>query len=147
MNHKIFRMCNYLLAAGLLVFASADCKASTGPQIFGSYQVVRKAAIGPQERVRMRIHLTNHGLLDVHIQRLTLADFSHSYKGATQACSIVVRRRASADIIQEFTFRRPEYEMWRRGTRPRLLIEVQTPGGRKVTQGVRLDAVAGGRGN
>jgi len=143
MNYKILRTCNCLLVvAWLFVFAIQFAQASDASRVSGSYQVVQKTDLGSQTRVRLQLHLTNHGQRELHIQRLTLWDFSHPDKGGTQACSIVVHAGATADTTQEFTIRRPEYELWNRGTRPRLVLEVQTPGGRKATEVVRLDRVS-----
>jgi hypothetical protein len=147
MKCKMFRICNCLLVAGLIAFASQFAQGAASPPLSGSYQVLQKIDRGPQSRVRLQIHLTNHGPRDLHIQRLTLWDFSHPDKGATCACPLVVRSRTSADMTQEFTIRRPEYELWKRGTQPRLVIEVQMPDGHRTTQAVRLERVFGRRAN
>lgn len=141
-----FPMCNYLLVvAGFLGFAPGFARASGAPPVSGTYRVVQRAELGSQLRVRLQLHLTNHGQRELHIQRLMLWDLSHPDKGGTQACSIVVHAGGSADTMQEFTLRRQEYEMWRRGTRPRLVLEVKAPGGRKTTEAVRLNPVRGGK--
>ena len=148
MNCKNFRTCSYLLVvAGFLVLATSFSRASGAPPVSGSYQVVEKTNLGSQTRVRVQLHLTNHGQQALRIQRLTLWDLSHPGKGGTQACSIVIRAGGSTDTTQEFTIRRPEYEMWRRGTRPRLILEGQAPDGRKTIAVVRLDRASGGKAN
>jgi hypothetical protein len=144
MKGKI-RKCNSLVVAGLLVFAIQFANAGEAARVSGSYQVVGKAALGSQTRVQLQIHLTNHGQHDLHIQRLTLWDFSHPEKGGTQACAMVVHAGASADTTQAFTIPHAEYELWSRGTRPRLVVEVQSPGGRTTTQVVRLDRTSAGK--
>ena len=145
MNGKIFWRCNRLLVvAGLLLFAIPLTQASDPSRLSGTYRVVEKAHLGSQIRVRLQLHLTNRGQRELHIQRLTLWDLSHPDKGGSQACSIVVRAGGSADTTQEFTIPRPQYEMWRRGTQPRLVLQEQTPGGR-TTQAVRLTRVPGGK--
>jgi len=146
MDCKIFRLCNYLLVfAGLFVFAIEFAQATDASQVSGTYQVVEKSDLGSQTRVRVQLHLTNHGHHALRIQRLTLWDLSHPAKGGTQACSIIVRAGGSADTVQDFTVGRPEYEMWRRGTRPRLVLEEQVPGGRKTIAVVRLDRASSGK--
>ena len=134
-----------LAVAGLLVFAIQLAWANDTSRVSGSYRVVQETNFGSQTRVRLQLHLTNHGPRELHIQRLAFWDFRHLDKGGTQACSLVVRAGGSADTTQEFTMPRAEYEMWRRGTRPRLVLEVKTPDGSQTTEAVRLDRVAGGK--
>ena len=148
MNCRIFRMCDYLLVvAGLFMFTTRFAQANDVSQLSGSYQVVQKIDLGPQTHVRLRLHLTNHGQRELHIRRLTLWDFPHADKGATQSCSIVVRTGASADTTQEFTIPRLEYRLWKRGTRPRLVLQTEVPGSRGATKVVHLDRVSSGEGN
>jgi hypothetical protein len=148
MKRRSFRICDYLLlVAGLFMFTARFAQASDVSQLSGSYQVVQKTDLGPQTHVRLQLHLSNHGQRPLHVQRLTLWDLPHADKGATQACSIVVLTGASADTTQEFTIPRSEYKSWKRGARPRLLLQVESPSGRGVTQVVRLDRVSSGKVN
>jgi hypothetical protein len=134
-----------LLLAGLLVLGSQFARAADAAQLSGTYQLVQKTSLGPQTRVRLRLHLANHAARDLHIQRLTLADFSHPDRGGSQACSIAVHAGASVDATQDFTIRRAEYDLWRRGARPRLLLEVQTLSGGTTTEVVRPDRISSGK--
>jgi hypothetical protein len=134
-----------LLAAGLLIFAVEIGQAADAGPLSGTYQLVQKMDLGPQTRVRLRLHLANHAARDLHIQRLTLWDFSHPDRGGSQACSIIVRAGAFVEATQDFTIRRAEYDLWRRGQRPRVVLEVQTPSGRNTTEVVRLDRVSSGK--
>jgi len=147
MKEKIRRCNSLVVVAGLLVFAIQFAHASEAARVSGSYQVVGKTGLGPQTRVQLQIHLTNHGPRELHIQRLTLWDFSHPEKGGTQACAIVVHASASADTTQVFTIPHAEYELWGRGTRPRLVLEIQSPGGRTTSEVVRLDRTSRGKVN
>jgi hypothetical protein len=148
MNCKILHTCTRLMiVAGVLVFVLGVARATDSNFLTGSYQLLQKIDLGSQTHVRIQLHLTNRGQHDVRIQRFTVWDFSHPTKGGSQAGSIVVRALASVDTTQEFTIPRSEYELWNRGTRPRIILEVQTPDGRKTTQVVRLDRVQGGSAN
>ncbi len=147
MHWGMIRTCNCLLViVGLLIFSIPGAAASETTPLTGTYKVTRKAEMGGQTRVQIRIHLVNRGTRDLHIQRITFWDFSHPVKGGTQSCSIVVRSSNSADTTQEFTLPPAEYELWKRGARPRLVLEVATPQGHPTTQVVRLDRIAGGKG-
>jgi len=132
-----------ILIVGLLALGVRSAPASNAPQVSGSYEVTQNKNLGSQTQVRIRIHLVNHGPNNLAIQRMTLWDFSHPDPGGSQACAVTLHARASADTTQEFTIRRPEYEMWQKGLRPRLVLQMSGPGSSKSTTVVRLDRVSG----
>jgi len=145
MNSKTLRDSIGLFAAALLLLASGFARASAVPELSGSYQVIAKTALGPQTRVRLRLHFANHTQRALHIQRLTLWDSPHLDKRGTRPFSLVVSAGAFADTTQEFTIPLSEYRLWSHGARPRLLLEVQPPGGHTATEVVRLDRISGGK--
>lgn len=140
MNRGIIRIGGWLqLAVGIATFWTHAALANTEPQLSGSYQVMRRSESSGQTHLKLRVHLVNHGTRDLHIQRLTLWDFGHPAKGAAQACSVVVPSAGSAETTQDFTIPRAEYEHWKRGTRPRVVLELATESGRPGTVVLRLD--------
>jgi hypothetical protein len=145
------RISNLLALAGLfvLLFVSTAgfAQASEISHLSGSYKVIHKTDLGPQTRIRLRLRLANHGERDLLIQRLTLWGSSHPAKSATEACSLVVHTGASASTTQEFTIPRSEYSLWSHGKHVRLLVAVESPGGRKAIEEVRLDRMSGGKAN
>jgi len=148
MHRGMIRSCNYLLViAGLALLANPAAHANDTSAISGTYQVIHKAETGGQARVQVQIRLVNRGAHDLHIQRITFWDFSHPVKGGTQSCSVLVHRAKSADTTQEFIVPRAEYELWKRGARPRLVLEIATPQGRPTTLVVHLDRTAGRKGH
>jgi hypothetical protein len=143
MNCRVVRVCNYLfVAAQLFVFTTRQTQASDISQLSGSYQIVQKTDLGPQTHVRLQVHLINHWQRELHIRTVALGDLSHPGKGGMQACSIVVHAGASSDTTQEFTIPHSEYELWRRGTRPRMVLEIELPSGHQTTMVVRLGRVS-----
>jgi hypothetical protein len=143
----MIRTCNCLLViAGLAIFSSLVARANDTARVSGTYQVIRKAEVGGQTRIRLQIHLVNRGARELHIQRMTFWDFSHPTKGGSQNCSLVVHPANSADTTQEFTLPHAEYELWKRGGRPRLVLEIAAPQGRPTTEVLRLDRIVGGKG-
>jgi hypothetical protein len=148
MKRKIVRLCSYPLAvAGLFISTTRFAQAKDLSELSGSYQIAQKTELGAQTRVRLQLHLTNHGQQALHIQRLTLWDFPHADKGATQTCSIIVYTGASADTTEEFTIPRAEFELWKHGARPRLVLQIEAPRGQGTTKVVRLDRVSAGKGH
>jgi hypothetical protein len=148
MNPRISRSSNLLVVAGLCLLTIGFAQASDLSHLSGSYKVVHTTDLGPQTRIRLQLHLANHGERDLRIQRLTLWGASHPRKSATEACSLVVRTGASASTTQEFVIPSSEYRLWRRGKDVRMLVAVESPSGRKtIEELVRLDRISGGKEN
>ena len=142
-SYKILRIRKRWLGVVALLALGQFAPASNTPLVSGSYEVVQNTDLGSQAQIRMRIHLVNHGPTNLSIQRMTLWDFSHPDRGGTHASAVTLQAHASAETTQEFTIRRSEYELWRRGLRPRLVLEMTAPGNTKSTAVVRLDRISG----
>jgi hypothetical protein len=147
MNPKISRIFNLLVLAGSFVLTIGSAHASDLSHLSGSYQVLSKADSGSQMRVRLQLRLSNHGQRDLHIQRITIWNSPHRPGGRPQACSLLVHPGSLASTTQEFTVPSSEYRLWASGTRLRLLVAVEGPGGHKATELVRLDRISGGKAN
>jgi hypothetical protein len=147
MNPRISRTSNLLLVAGVFVLMIGFAQASDLSHLSGTYKVVHTTDLGPQTRIRLQLHLANHGERDLRVQRLTLWGSSHPRKSATEACSLLLHTDAAASTTQEFTIPRSEYKLLIRSTRLKLLVGVEEPGGRKATELVRLDRISSGKAN
>ncbi len=145
MNHRISRIPNLLIVAGLFVLTIGFAQASAVSHLSGSFQVMQKTDLGPRTRVRLQLHFANHGPGDLHILRITLWGSSHPNEGGQKACSLVIHTDAAASTTQEFTIPRSEYRLWTHTTRLNLLVAVEGPGGRRATELVRLDRISGGK--
>ena len=132
-----------LLMAALFTPGIQFALASNAPLVSGSYQVVENKDLGARSHVQVRIHLVNHGASDLSIQRVTLWDFSHADNGGTTACAVTLPAHASADTTLQFTIRRSDYQMWQRGFRPRLVLQMAGPGHTASKAVVRLDRISG----
>ena len=140
MSRRILRFCNLLLIVGWISSTVIPvARATDSPLLTGSYSVQNQADSGGQVQVMLQIHLQNRGVRDLHIQHMTLWDLSHPAKGATQACSITVRAGSSSSTTQKFTVPRAEYELWKMGSRPRIVLEIRTTNGHPSTAVVRLE--------
>jgi hypothetical protein len=143
MNYKSLCTYKWPFVVAVLLALAQFASANNAPELSGTYQVMQNTNLGSQTQIRMRIHLVNHGAKNLSIQRVTLWDFAHPDKGGTHACALTLRAHASADTTQEFTIRRPEFESWRKGLRPRLVLGMTAPAHTKSTAVVRLDRLAG----
>jgi len=132
-----------LVMAALFAPGVQFALAGTAPLVSGSYQVLENKDLGSQSHIQMRIHLVNHASSDFSIQRMTIWDFSHADKGGTSACAVTLPAHASAETTVQFTIRRSDYQMWQRGFRPRLVLQMAGPGRTKNSAVVRLDRISG----
>ena len=139
--------CNLLLAFALFVISSPLAGAGSNLTLSGTYSAVREQNAGDQIRVRFELHLVNHKNRDLHIRRITLWDFAHPARGGTQSCSVALRATSSAETTQEFIIPRAEYELWKRGARARVVLEVAEPTGRLTTEVVSLEPLSNRKGN
>ena len=143
MSNRILYRCKLLLVVAALFAMCQFVTASNSPLVSGSYEIVENRNLGSHAQIRMRLHLVNHGPKNLSIQRMSLWDFSHPEKGGSQACALMLHAHASAETTQEFTIRRPDYDSWRRGLRPRLVLEMAASGNAKSTAVVRLNRISG----
>jgi hypothetical protein len=107
-----------------LLLASPFLSASSIPTVTGSYTLLQHTTRGPQAQIRMRIHLVNSGASDLFIQRMTVSNLSHPDRGSARPCAVTVRAHSSLETTQEFTIPRSEYQLWRRGMKPRFILQV-----------------------
>ncbi len=154
MSRDILRFCRGCLMIGALFLGGIELALATNaPIISGSYDVVRSKALGAQVQVRMRIHLMNRGPSEFSIQRMTLWDFSHPDKGGSRACALTLPAHAFADTTQDFLVSRSDYQHWKKGFRPRFVLEMAGPrnaAGKPTARStvvVRLDRISGQEGN
>jgi hypothetical protein len=148
MNRRFLQMFTRLvIISGVCITGASAARAVDAPELSGSYELLQHQDAGTQTHVRILIQVANHGAHEVNIQRLTLWDLKHADPGATQATLLVVHPGANGSTEQEFTIPRTEYELWTRGTRPRLVLEVGTSNNRKATEVIRLERISRGRAN
>jgi hypothetical protein len=139
MNNSVVRVSKSWLLAAALFLLCQFAAASNTAQVSGTYAVVQMTNLGQQEQIQLHIHLVNHGATSLSIQRMTIWDFSHPEKGGTRTCSVALGAHGYADTTQEFTIRREDYQLWEKGVKPRLMLQVMGPKNIKSKAMVRLD--------
>lgn len=142
-NLGLLRLCGFLAIAAITFTPSVWAASSS--RVTGSYQITQKLSIGPRTQVRLKLHFANRGTDNFAIQRIAIWNASHADKGSGQVCNRIVPAGASTDFSQEFSVRRSQFELWKHGTRPQLLIQFQAPNGRIATEIVSLEPVASGK--
>lgn len=145
MNHRMF--CNRygLILALLLTMCALPANAANLP-ITGAYEVIQKTDLGSQTEVVLRFHLTNHGQAAVQLQALSLSDFGHHSGKTPLVASITLPPGGSQVISQSFVIPRLQFDQWKMGSLPRVVVELQTSTGARITQAVRLERVPDGKG-
>lgn len=147
-NSRLLQLCGRLLIlAGLSLSSVALAQAANASRLSGSYQIVQREQSGGEMRVWLQLHLVNRGTRELHLKRITLWDFAHPTKGGSQTTSLVLHAGSSADATQEFIIPRAEYELWKHGARPRLVLHTDLSNGRSGSEVVRLDRKHAGKVN
>jgi hypothetical protein len=146
MIHRTFRLSRYLAIALLACTFGARLANASSALITGSYEVLQKTEVGPQTKVRLRVHLTNLSQETLQVQQLLLFDFGHPPSNGTPAPPLILRPGASADTSQEFVVPRLQFEQWNMGTNPRVVLQLQTSTGARITQAIRLEPASTGKG-
>jgi len=125
-----------------LLFAAVPFLSASSSPITGSYTILQHTARGAQTQIQIRIRLVNHGSSDLSIQRIAPWDLSHPQRAASRARALTLRAHSTLETTQEFLIRRPEYQLWQRGLKPRFLLEISPSGAGKRTLVVGLDRVS-----
>ncbi|MFZ0774667.1 MAG: hypothetical protein WCA49_00890 [Candidatus Sulfotelmatobacter sp.] len=146
MNHRTFRRTRGLVVIFLLLALGTQCASAANVPISGSYEVLEKTNAGSHTKILLRLHLTNHGQGLLYLQKILLWDFAHPPSASPRASSIALHAGVSEETTQEFVIPRLQFDQWQRGLRPRVVLGLQTATGTKITQAIRLDRVAGKRG-
>lgn len=142
MNHRRLRNhCCFVVTFVLLAFGVQFSNAANIP-VSGSYEVIEKTDVGSQTKILLRLHLTNHGQELVSLQNVLLWDFAHPPSAGPRSSSITLHPGTSEDTTQEFVIPRLQFDEWQRGLRPRVILQLRTATGARITEAIRLDRVA-----
>jgi len=145
-NDWTFRRARILAVTLLLLTLGAGGANAANVPISGSYEVVGKTNIGTQAKVLLRLHFTNHGQAPLHLQQILLRDFAQPPSASKGRVSITLNSGNTEETTQEFLVPRLQFDQWRRGVLPRVVLNLQTAAGARITQAVRLDRIPARRG-
>ena len=145
MINRTLRRVQILLTVLLFAFGGPLAAAASVP-LSGAYQVLRNSNDGSQTKVQLRLQFINHGPGSVVLQRILVWDFPHPPTFSSGRVSITLNSGSMAETTQEFVLPRWQFERWRKGVRPRIVLRLQTPGGATITQPIRLDRISTGKG-
>jgi hypothetical protein len=120
------------------VLSAAGVKSS--PRVFGSCSVVQVSTAGRQTRVELRLHLVNPGARAVSIEKIMLVAL-RPVRAKRLPTPILLPSHDAQEITQEFTIPMPEFQLWQKGLRPALHLELRTEEGERLHQTVRLNRV------
>ena len=140
-NHRRFRT-RYCLLLALLVSAIGLPSANAvSVSVSGSYEVIEKTGPGPQTKVLLRFHLTNHGETPLYLRQLILSDFSLPPAGASFTPSIGLSPGTTQQTSREFAIPRLQFDQWQKGVLPRVILELETKNGARTSLAIRLERI------
>jgi hypothetical protein len=119
-----------LLVSVLFHFSQAVLAA---PQLSGSYKIVETKDLGTKVRVTLELHLSNPGLDRLLITQLGLRNPLRPPQVEDSGPAIAVEAQASSEFTREFNVDKDEYQLWLKGSRPRLSVTFQSSDGTQAT--------------
>jgi hypothetical protein len=131
--------CHAVVVSLLLFVCGAECASAANAPVIGDYELVQKVDLGSHTRVLLRLHLTNRGGSAVYLERILLADFGHPLIPAPRGSAMVLHSHTSELTTQEFVIPRLQFDEWRRGLRPKVILGLRTASGARYSQAIRLD--------
>jgi hypothetical protein len=119
-----------LILAELLASVVQPLHGGDKPAILAFYQIDQVTDLGTDVRVSLRLRLMNQSDDVLLIDHIALQTFIPGPNGKGQGCSTSTELGAhgSETLTQDFTISRAEYEVWQRGIRPRLALNIQVSG-------------------
>jgi len=146
MNSRKF-IASLVCCALVLLFALGICapRGVAGPVVSGVYKVTDTTDLGPQIRVTMFIRLMNAGDDRIFVTQSRLHGPLHRGRSENKPEGVILEPHASAELTQDFTIAKQEYEMWSTGVRPHLSLRTQAGGGQETTMTLELMRLPGSR--
>jgi len=146
MNDRTFRALYCLSAVLLLITLGVPTADAANVPISGSYEVIQQNNVGSQTKTLVRFHLTNRSQSPLSVQGILLFDFGYPPGGGTVSPSVILRPGVSQEISQELVIPQLQFEQWHRGVRPRVVLELRTSSGARISQAIRLEQFSAGKG-
>ncbi|SRR5258708_33387207 len=134
--------CGWVLLLALGIHAP---QGAAGQVVSGIYKVTETADLGTQMRVTLQIRLMNAGEDRIFVTQARLRGFPHSGRSEDKPAHVILEPHGSSEFTQEFTIAKQEYELWGKGARPHLGLNVQVAGGGTTTITIPLMQRPGSR--
>lgn len=142
LSRTFWSLCLGLLLSSFVAWTARGAGAS----ISGTYEITEKSEAGSQVKIVVQFHLTNYESSPVSVQAIALSDFAYPHTTGTQDAPVTLRPGTTQDISREFVIPRAEYDQWKRGLRPRVILTLQTATGTRMSEALRLERPAAGKG-
>ena len=145
MNRSTYRIIWSLCTGLFLSFLIAPAASAAGVSISGTYEIIQKTDAGPLVKVEVRFHLVNQQPNAMTLLGVLLSDFGYPSAKDTLAVPVILPPGASQDVTQEFVIPHAQYDQWRRGLKPKVILTLKTATGIKTNEALRLSRVSAGK--
>jgi len=122
--------CGWVLLLALGIYAP---QGAAGQVVSGMYKVTETTDLGTEIRVTLQIRLMNSGEDRIFVTQARLRGFPYSGRSEDKPAGVILEPHGSSEFTQEFTIAKQEYELWSKGARPHLGLNVQVAGGAATT--------------
>ena len=136
-NVRSLAMLGLCLLATCVGLAARTPRPAGGNEVSGTYVVEKSSEAGSESQVTLRFQLTNSE--DTALQSVDVA-LRSVLDGTTQAipASFSIPAQGNADFSATVTISQAELKQWQSGSRPVLLLKLQSPDGSRFTRSVAL---------
>jgi len=122
------------IATGMLLAADS----ANHPHVLGSCAVVKTTTVGHDTQVELRVRIVNPGEQAVSVEKLMLLASGSAVAKALPA-PIQVSAHSKQEIAQEFKIPTQQYQLWQKGMRAFLSVEMRTEEGTRLHTMIRLN--------
>ncbi len=122
----------------LTAVSVALCSGKNGRDFAGTFQIQNSVELGGMVQATLLLRVFNYSALDVHEATLTLVDSVHPHGALGSMAGVSIPPRRNTQLKAEFTVPEREFQKWRNGSAPRLVLELPDAKGVKVRRPVEL---------
>lgn len=131
------------LATTVLLLATARgillaAENANNPHVLGSCAVVKTTSMGRDTQVELRVRIVNPGDQAVSVEKLTLLAPGPAAANPLPA-PIQVSAHSKQEMTQEFKIPTQQYQLWQKGMRAFLSVDMRTKEGTRSHKMIRLN--------
>lgn len=131
------------LATAVLLLATATsmllaAQSAHNPQVLGSCTVVKTTSMGQNTQVELRVRIVNSGEQAVSVEKLMLLAPGPATAKPLQS-PVQISAHSQQEMTREFKIPMHQYQLWQKGVRAFLIVEMRRNDGIRFHHVIRLN--------
>jgi hypothetical protein len=118
------RILTFLFATAVVIAAAISAQAKYGRDFAGHYEIKDVTDLGESVRITLAVRLVNYSGADVTSATVAVHDplFMHRIFGTLSPSPLSVAKSRSVSLTGDITIPHREYDAWKSGTHPTLVL-------------------------